>query len=132
MADQGKTKPAAGPAIDGKLLLRSLEAVENLWVGTLERAVHSKKIVGLGLRWLDVKLLLRRARQAAARRALGFWGLPDASHTQEVLTLLQSLEERLLRLEDGLADLRVPSAVVGSPYPPAASAPAPAAEEVAP
>jgi len=135
VAEATKSKGGAGGTGEGpagKVLLRSLEAVEGLWVNTLERAVNSKQIMGLGLRWLDVKLLLRRARQGATRRVLQFWGLPDASHTQEMLTLLQSLEERLLRLEDGLVDLRAlapeQGAVIPAPHGNASPAEEPAAE----
>lgn len=84
--------------------LESLKSLEGLWVSVLERAVRSKLLLGLTLRWLDLGLLVRKTAGAWSSKAAGFWGIPTAAQTREVLRLLQAVEDRLLILEDRLEE----------------------------
>ncbi|MDY0060439.1 MAG: hypothetical protein RBU45_11580 [Myxococcota bacterium] len=82
------------------------KALEDLWIGNLQRLVRDPVLLGPASRFLGLLGGVRRTCQDLGEAWLGCWGLPTRSGQRETLALLQALEERLLQLEDELATAR--------------------------
>ena len=96
------------------MFFRSLETLEGLWISTLERAVANRRLLGAGMRWVDLGLTTRHYAASVTAKLAGFWGVPTAAQMRETLEMLQRIEDRLAELEDQLWD-RGPRARPDSP-----------------
>jgi len=96
-----RNKPAPGapippPAADDKpFTLKYVEAMEDLWVRTLERAVSDERLLGLPLRLMEVQMAARRKVESLGSRWLSLWGVPTATQMRETMEMLQRVEALL-------------------------------------
>lgn len=88
--------PTPPPAADDKpFALKYVEAMENLWVSTLERAVNDKRLLGLPLRLMEVNMAAQRKLESLGSRWLSLWGVPTSTQMRETMEMLQRVEALL-------------------------------------
>lgn len=88
--------PMPPPAADDKpFALKYVEAMENLWVSTLERAVNDKRLLGLPLRLMEVNMAAQRKLESLGSRWLSLWGVPTSTQMRETMEMLQRVEALL-------------------------------------
>lgn len=84
--------------------MKTVETLENLWIGTLERAVRSPLLLRAHGGGLGLGLAARDLAEAWTQRVAAFWGLPTAAQMRETLTMLQQMDERLAEMETRLSE----------------------------
>lgn len=84
------------PKTDDKpFATKYIESIENLWVGTLERAVSDKRLLGLPVRLMELNFAAQKQVERLGSKWLSLWGVPTAAQMRETLTMLQRVEELL-------------------------------------